>query len=218
MADITIKVIEPADSYDLITLDELKAMLDIEIDDTSEDDMLQVWITHYSDVIATMCNRVFAKEKVQETWRGDLPPYDTQNGRVFLTHYPVADDDIELVTSPGGVVIDPEFYEIENRSGKLQFFNTAWSEPIRITYTGGYDLPEECPPALKQALALLISAARVAQTRELTSGVRSISHRESRVQFFDVNAAMAKQGGGGPLAMAGETVSALLYHYMRFYV
>jgi len=29
---------------------------------------------------------------------------------------------------------------------------------------------------------------------------------------------MAKQGGGGPLGTAGETVNALLYHYMRFYV
>jgi hypothetical protein len=218
MADITIKVIEPADSYDLITLDELKVMLGIKPTDTTEDATLQVWITQYSDVIATMCNRVFAKEKVQETWRGDLPPYDTQNGRVFLTHYPVAkDEDIELVTAPDGTVIDPATYEIENRSGKLQFFG-GWQEPIRITYTGGYDLPEETPPALKQALALLIGAARVNQMRELTSGIRSISHRESRVQFFDVNAAMAKMGGSGPLAMAADTVNALLYHYIRFYV
>jgi hypothetical protein len=218
MADITVKVIEEADSYDLVTLDELKTMLGIPESNTTEDPMLSIWISQYSDVIATMCNRVFAKEKVAETWRGDLPPYDTQNGRVFLTHYPVDDDDIEVVSAPDGATIDSEFYELENRSGKLQFFKSSWSEPIRITYTGGYELPDECPPALKQALAILVSAARVAQQRELTSGIRSISHRESRVQFFDVNQAMAKTGGSGPLAAAAETVNALLYHYIRIYV
>ena len=217
MADITVKVIEAADSYDLMSLDELKLMIGIPATDTSEDEILKQWITHYSDVIATMCNRVFAKEKVAETWRGDLPPYDTQNGRVYLTHYPVADDDIESVTAPDGSSIDPTAWEIENRSGKLQFFNTDWSEPIRITYTGGYDLPDECPPALKQALTLLISSARVSMKREITSGIRSISHRELRVQFFDAAASAAK-AGGNPLAAAGDTVNALLYHYMRFYV
>jgi len=215
MADITVKVIEEATSIDLATLDEVKVMLGIPPSNTTEDALLSVWITQYSDVIAVMCNRVFAKEKVEETWRGDLPPYDTQNGRVFLTHYPVKDDDIESVTAPDGSPIDG--YEIENRSGKLQLFS-GWSEPIRITYTGGYNLPGEAPPALKQALAIMVSAARVAQTRELTSGMRSISHRESRVQFFDANAAQAKQGGSGPLGMAGETVNALLYHYIRFHV
>src|SRR5262249_45338229 len=121
--------------------------------------------------------------------------------------------DSDVNTAP---VVVP-YYELENRSGKMQFFQ-KWAAPIKVTYTGGYDLPAQTPPALKQALALLIGAARITQQRELTSGIRSISHRETRVQFFDVNAAMAKMGGSGPLAMAGDTVKALLYHYIRFYV
>ncbi|MCA1452136.1 hypothetical protein I6F35_02765 [Bradyrhizobium sp. BRP22] len=217
MADITIKVLAPADSYDLVTLDELKTMLGISLTNTADDPQLSMWITQYSDVIATMCNRVFAKEKVEETWRGDLPPYDTQNGRVFLTHYPVADEDIESVTGLDGALLDPLSYELENRSGKLQFFG-GWSEPLRITYSGGYNLPEETPPGLKQALAIMVGSARTQAAQQLTSGIRSISHRESRVQFFDVNAAMAKMGGSGPIGMAGDTVNALLYKYMRIYV
>jgi hypothetical protein len=235
MADITIKVIEPAASIDLCTLDELKTMLDIS--STDEDEMLALWITQYSDVIATMCNRVFAKEKVQETWRGDLEPYDTERGRIFLTHYPVKDEDVEVVYAPTAypnpdtvrasrrsdelmqhtAPVEAPYYELENRSGKMQFFQ-SWSAPIRVTYTGGYLLPDEAPPALKQALALMVSAARMSQQRELTSGIRSISHRESRVMFFDVNQAMAKGGASGPLGAAADTVNALLYHYMRFYV
>lgn len=218
MADITVKLIEPAESYDLCTLDEMKVMLGISPSVTTEDELLAVWITQYSDVIATMCNRVFAKEKVAETWRGDTPPFDTDNSRIFLTHYPVADDDIETITAPDGMPITSPGYVIENRSGKLQFFGSSPQEPITITYTGGYELPDEAPPALKQALAIMVSAARVMKSREMTAGVRSISHRESRVQFFDVNAAMAKQGGGTPLSTAGATVTALLYHYIRFNV
>jgi Phage gp6-like head-tail connector protein len=217
MADISVKVITPADSYDLATLDEVKVMLGIDPADTSEDALLQVWITQYSDMIATMCHRVFAYEEVEETWRGDTKPFDTDNGRVFLTHYPVADEDIVSVTGPDGADLSGT-YELENRSGKLQFFNTPWSEPIRITYSGGYNLPEDAPPALKQALGLLVQIARAWQSRSLTAGVRSISHRESRVQFFDIFQELSKMGAPGPVGMASAMVQPLLTAYMRFYV
>lgn len=213
MADIWVKVITPAESYDLLTLDELKLILNIPASDTSEDEQLKQWIEHYSDIVATMCNRVFAKETVEETWRGDTMPFDSP--RLFLTHYPVADDDIEAVESPRGSSIDPAAYEIENRSGKMRI-EGAWSEPVTVTYTGGYDLPDEAPPALKQATGLLIQGARAQRTAAAVSGIKSITHRESRVQFMDPNAALNKTGGA--LGEAAETVNALLYKYMRFYV
>jgi hypothetical protein len=217
MADISVNVITPADSYDLATLDEVKVMLGISPTDTSEDGLLQVWITQYSDVIATMCHRTFAKEQVIETWRGDTKPFDTDNGRVFLTHYPVSPTDIVSVTGPDGTDLSGT-YELENKSGKLQLFNTSWSEPIRISYTGGYDLPEEAPPALKQALGLIVQMARVWQSRSLTAGVRSISHRESRVQFFDIFQELSKMGAPGPIGMASAMVQPLLSAYIRYYV
>jgi hypothetical protein len=212
MADITVKVLDPATTIDLVTLAEVKTMLGISPTDTSEDAQLTMWITQFSDVIATMCNRVFAKEKVAETWRGDLPPYDTQNGRVFLTHYPVADADIESVSAPDGTSIVSSAYEIENRSGKLQFF-TTWSEPIRITYTGGYDLPDEAPPALKQSVAMLIREERIRMMQAQTAGIRQISHKEARVSFFDPNAILLRTLGKSPTMQAVES---LLTHYMRF--
>jgi hypothetical protein len=217
MADISIKVITPATSYDLCTLDEIKVMLGIALTDTSEDALLQVWITQYSDMIATMCHRVFAYEEVTETWRGDTLPFDTDNGRIFLTHYPVADGDIQSVTGPDGTDISGG-YELENKSGKIQFFNISWSEPIRITYSGGYVLPDDAPPALKQALGLLVQYARIWQTRALATGVRSISHRESRIQFYDFLAQQAKLGGPGPIGWANAMVAPLLSAYTRYYV
>jgi Phage gp6-like head-tail connector protein len=213
MADIWVKVLEPATSYALLTLDELKTILGISTSDASEDDQLTMWIEHYSDVVATMCNRVFAKEKVQETWRGDTMPFDSP--RLFLTHYPVADADIESVSSPNGTLIDPAAYEVENRSGKVRI-DGAWSEPITVVYTGGYDLPEEAPAALKQAVGLLIQGAREQMTTAAISGIKSITHRESRVQFMDTATSSSKTGGGA-IGAAADTVDALLYKYMRFY-
>lgn len=217
MADISVNVITPADSYDLATLDEIKTMIGISSTDTSEDELLAMWITSYSDIIATLCNRVFAYEEVEETWRGDTKPFDTDNGRVFLTHYPVVAADITAVTGPDGTDLTGT-YELEEKSGKLQFFNTSWSEPIRVTYSGGYNLPDDAPPALKQALGLLVQIARIWQSRSLTSGVRSISHRESRVQFYDIFQELGKVGAPGALGSAGGMINALLYKYMRFYV
>jgi hypothetical protein len=217
MAAISVKVLIPAVSYDLATLAEVKMMLGLSATDTSEDALLSLWITQYSDVIATICRRVFAQEKVVETWRGDTMPLDSDNGRIFLTHYPVADAGLVSITGPDGSTISGG-YELENASGKLQFFSATWSEPIRVTYTGGYLLPAQAPPALKQALALLVQSARIWQSRALTSGVRSISHRESRVQFFDVNQAVAKMGGPGPIGLASEMAKGMLANYMRYYV
>jgi hypothetical protein len=216
MADIWIKVLAPADSYALLTLEGLKTILNVPGSDTTEDAQLQIWIDQYSDVIATMCNRVFAYETVEETWRGDLAPFDAP--RLFLTHYPVADDAIASVESPRGSVLNPASYQLENASGKLRI-DGAWAEPVTVTYSGGYDLPDDAPPALKAAAGLLIQAARLQARINAASGIRSITHRESRLQFFDPQQVLGGKGGtAAPLQAATDTVNALLYKYMRFYV
>jgi hypothetical protein len=215
MADVWVKVLTPADSYALVTLDELKGLLNISLTDTSEDALLQTWIDQYSDVVATMCNRVFGYETVEETWRSEAPPFD--RSRLFLTRYPVADGDITAVESPRGSVLDPVGYEVENESGKMRT-DGAWTEPVTVTYSGGYHLPDEAPQALKAAVGLLIQAARLQMRMGMTSGMRQIAHRESRVTFFDPVQMLGKAGLAGPLQAATETVNALLYKYMRFYV
>ena len=84
-------------------------------------------------------------------------------------------------------------------------------------YSGGYHLPDDAPPALQQALGMLVQIARVWQSRAMTAGVRSISHRESRVQFFDIFQELGKMGAPGPFGMASGMISSLLYKYTRFY-
>jgi len=207
MADIIIKILTPATQFDLLTLQEAKLALGIT--DNLSDAQLQQSITVYSDVVSELTNRVFAKERVRETWRC------LGSRRLFLSHWPIVETDIEKVECPRGTLMDPATYEIEERSGKIELFGPQ-PEPIEITYTGGVTLPDKAPPALKQATLLLIREDRATAQRQATSGIRSLSHKEARVMFFDPAQQLRAQGGGGNQTM--NAVSALLSHYTRLEV
>jgi hypothetical protein len=216
MADITVKVLEPADSHDLITLEEAKIYLGISAADTSSDEQLKLLISYNSATIAELCNRTFGYEKVRETWRC-MAPICCPDGscRVYLTHWPVLEADVESVVT-GGYTLLPEEYEIEETSGKLTLWGGC-TDDIVITYSGGYDLPDEAPDALKQALGLLVRSGRTEAAAEATSGVRMIAHKESRIMFHPP----AKSGGtssSGGVSTAASQVKGLLTSYIRIYV
>jgi hypothetical protein len=136
--------------------------------------------------------------------------------RVFLSHYPALEADIATVESPRGSILDPGAYEFEEKSGKLELFETR-SEPVVVTYTGGYDLPEDAPPALKQVIELLIREELAYVSRLGISGVRSISHKDARVMFYDPFSGAHGQKGGMALAVSGGMTD-LLSAYMRYEV
>jgi hypothetical protein len=209
MADIITKILTPADTYDLLTLDAIKLAMGIPPTDTSQDAQLAEDITRYSDVISSLCNRVFAREEVRETWRC------LGSRRMFLSHWPAAEADIASVESPRGSTLDPSVYEFEEQSGKLELFETR-SEPIVVTYTGGYNLPEDAPPALRQVCEIMLLEGRALRRSFGSSGIRSISHRESRVMFFDplVSGARAAQQFGYSI----NSINSLLSAYIRFEV
>jgi hypothetical protein len=209
MADITVNVLTPATVFDLLTLAEARAALGTVSLASLPDSQLQLMITENSDVIATLCNRVFAKEKVQETWRWD-GCLCLGNPHIFLQRWPVKTTDVATVESPSGSTISD--WALEEKSGKLSNYN-SWQEPAVVTYTGGYVLPGEAPPALKQACGLLIRTAYFQLLRASTTGIRSISHRESRVMYFDPNI-LAKLGAGTVDATL-KAMQTLLSRYMR---
>lgn len=199
MADVTVKVLTAATSFDLITLDEAKLLLGIVSSDTSQDELLQMQITINSATIAEICNRVFAKETVKETWR------EIANGRLFLTHWPVKETDVTSVISAGYGWVTNQ-YELEEASGKLSNVvmyaaeANNWAQSVIVTYTGGFVLPDEAPWPLKQATVALIRDDRILAHQAAVAGVRQLSHKDSRVMFFDVNAAIAKQSTAGKSA------------------
>jgi hypothetical protein len=206
MADIIIKVLEPATSFAILTLAEAKIMLGIGTD-TTHDAQLQQMIDWYSAYVSQIANRCFAREKVRETWR------DLQDRRVFTSHYPVLETDIESVEAPRGSLIAGTDYELEEASGKVSLFGSR-NEPIVVTYTGGYNLPDDAPDDLKDATYLLVKNGYYQGLRGSVAGIRSISHKDQRVMFFDPNT----QGGNMGSTEAIKAVHALLYHYSRLEV
>jgi hypothetical protein len=218
MADRVNNIITPADSYDLISLDELKVMFGILPTDTSQDALLSGLITSYSDVIATLCNRVFAYEELTEIWR--CVNYDQTNAmtRLFMSHYPIDENyAIEIESAMGSTPLDPSTYQIEWKSGKIELLATN-TEPIRVKYAGGYKLPDDAPPALKQAVILMIREGQALMQRLAVSGIRSVAHKESRVQYYDTSALMAKLGAGGYSQLGMTAATSLLMHYVRLEV
>lgn len=215
MADVTVNVIEPATNFDLLTVDELKILLGVAPSDTSQDAQLAMMISIYSAYVAEMCNRTFAREKVIETWR------DLYNGRVFLTHYPVKEDDIELISASGGGYQNDQ-YELEQASGKFSHVllysaaSTPWPQSVDIIYTGGFNLPDEAPLPLKQATAILIREERMRNQQAQVAGIRQVTHKSSRIVFFDPNAVLVKTVGAKSPGM--QAAESLLKQYMRFWV
>ena len=191
----------------------MKDALGILDTDTSQDEIIALQITQMSDVISDrMQSRLCKRESCRR------PGAILTSRRVYLSHWPAKAADITSVECPRGSTpyVNGVDWELEEKTGKLSLF-TGQSEPISVTYTGGYNLPDEAPPALQAACEILVRSYRIWNIRQATSGIRSISHKDARVMFFDPNV-LIKAIGSTPLATAGQTVKDLLYHYMRIWV
>jgi len=209
MADVTQKILVPAESHALISLDELKIATGMSAQDTASDEQLQWLIDTQSAVIARLCNRIFAKETLVESWR------ELGDRRLYLTHWPVKEADIQSVTTNGTDRLD---WELDEREGKLSVF-TARNEPVVVEYTGGYSLPDEAPLPLKQAVSLLVSTSKSEQAAASLTGVRMISHKESRVMFHSPTSGGSSGGSSsGTSSQAKDTVVALLSHYVKHWI
>jgi hypothetical protein len=203
-----INVIKSATELSLITLFEAKNALSLT--DEKSDDLIKFIVVRSSDEIARYCNRVFAQETVEETF------YDTGgHNRVFLERYPVK----EIISVyNNGALIAPAGYKLDKLSGKLLCGGGGYfTDPTVVTYTGGYELPFESPPSLRQASILAVREAYYASIRG-DSTIRMVGHKESRVIYFDPNAALkassGSSGGGGGSA-ATRSMKALLERFTR---
>jgi hypothetical protein len=208
MADRTIKVLTPATQFDFLTLDEAKTLLGLSTSTPADDAQLQMMISISSATIAELCNRTFAYEEVEENWRC------LASRRVFLSHWPVKEADIETVTVNGSS-LDQTSWDLEPASGKLSNYNGWSDEPITVTYSGGYKLPDEAPLPLKQAAILLIREDRILMRQAQVAGIRQLAHKEARVSFFDPNALLLKTGVA---SQAQQQIHPLLMQYTRIEV
>ena len=221
-----LKVVTPADSQDLVSLDEMKVKLGISEGDTSQDVLLQNLITNVSEAIAKMCNRVFGYEVVDESffqlndeWCG-APP----TRRLYLSRWPVVLDDISAITTTidgSGIVTDllptvNQNWWLEEETGTLYQRPDLgpWINTVEVQYSGGYELPDDAPGALKFGAEALLREGYAAWTRSPSLfGVRQLSHKESRIGYYGPN--MFPTLG---MPATWKQVEALLNKYIRHWV
>jgi Phage gp6-like head-tail connector protein len=220
-----IEVLKPATELSLITLFEAKNALNLT--DEKSDDLLEFIIKRASDEVARYCNRVFAQETVTETFHN---MDDTT--KLFLERYPVK----EIISVycngvlmppppnyppgyvyPPGITPPTYYYKLDKLMGKMICCSGTFAEPTVVTYTGGYELPFESPPALRQAAVLAAREAYYAALRG-DATVRMVGHKESRVIYFDPNAALkaVSGGSGGGGSAATRSMKALLERFTRW--
>lgn len=205
----SLTVVTPATNLSLVSLYEAKIALGFaNSTDTALDEQLEMFIEWSSAEIAALCNRTFARETVIETFSA-LGAHN----RIYLSRYPIKT--ITAVDEDGDALATPADYTIDLNNGLITRADTAWSTPVSFSYTGGYELPNAAPKALRQAALLMTREAYFAASRGDAS-IRQISHKDSRVTYFDPNAKSASSGSDS--SPARKAVGTLLQHFTRFYV
>jgi len=211
-----LNVITPAATQDLMTLDEFKTSLRIATSDTSKDDELTLIIDGVSAQCAKLCNRIFGFEKVDETF------YDVVNiARLYFSRWPVKLSDIETFTVDGVDIRTDPSWVLEEKTGMLYKPGAVWNGDIDCIYSGGYKLPEDAPDDLKRVALLCAREDYYIYLRgAIMSGVRSVSHKHARVQFYPPGQiAMAAQTAKvGDLSPTWNQAMAVLNRYLRYWV
>lgn len=186
-----LNVITPADTQDLVSLEDMKMKLGIPDTNTAQDPLIQELITNISETIAKMCNRVFGYEQVMETF------YQLEDGcytqRLYLSRWPVVQADITSITQNGNDISD--WFDtgqciVEEATGTLYSPSNfgSWRGPVEVLYSGGYDLPDDAPGSLKFAMEALMRESYMSWIRNpALFGVRLISHKESRIGYYGPN-------------------------------
>lgn len=208
----SLTVIKPAQSLSLVSLYEAKLALNLQGQtDAVLDEQLEMMIEWSSAEIAAMCNRTFARETVIETFSRV-----GEHNRIYLSRYPVKE--ITAITEDGETLVVDDDYTLELANGLMLRKDAGWYAPVSISYTGGYDLPNDAPKALRQAALLKTREAYYAMSRGDAS-IKTIKHKESSVTYFDPNQQSKSLGGGGSGGSAAtRAIGDLLKHFTRFWV
>jgi len=202
---------------DLISLADLKLALGIDAADTSEDAELQAAITFQSQIIAEYCDRRFGLAQALETFTLDPGESVRRREALVLSLYPVVA--VTDVSISGTSTTD---YSFDPTSGRLwlpanQYVYGAWQfygfgpNPIAVTYSGGYDLPEQAPARLQRAIVEAINQGRQSGNRD--PSIREVQHGDTRVSYVSPSFAA---GASGQHLIA--SVTDLIRSYRRMYV
>jgi Phage gp6-like head-tail connector protein len=219
-----LNVLTPSSTYDLVTLDEMKMKLGIPTTDTSKDALLSELITNLSDTIAKLCNRVFAYEGVDETFYQLNDETNPATRRLYLSRWPVVLADITAITQTvdgSGVVTDlmptaNQNWFLEELTGTLYMRPDLgpWMSTVEVIYSGGYQVPDGVPGALKFCVEALLRESYMSWIRNPAMfGVRQLSHKESRIGYYAPT--MFPVMG---IPATWTTVESILKRFIRYWV
>ena len=182
------EITEPPESHDLVSLETLKLALGIS--DASEDAQLSAAITHWSLIIADDVSRVFGRQTVIETFKlGRRDGVLGLEAPLMLAHAPV--EAVDSVAVDGGAVTE---YDLDPGMGAIWFHTAVCPLAVAVEYTAGYDLPDDSPAKLQQAVIESVRDSRAMQSSSATGqGVRVIQHGDLQVGYYD--SADAAQAG-----------------------
>jgi hypothetical protein len=155
------RVMTPAASLALVTVDQVKEVLDIDPADTSDDAALTHHIDAVSQAINNWCDRIF----VVQGYRDQLREVTGNFGEpLVMRQYPIVVDDatgpVVVVTQDGGVV-DPTLLEVFPETGGLYRLDAslapvAWAAALLVVdYTAGFEI---IPPDVQSAALEWVTA------------------------------------------------------------
>jgi hypothetical protein len=170
---------------DLVSLADLKFALGIT--GTSEDEALQAAITFQSRLISEYCDRRFGRAEALETFRFDPNEVMPTRQALTLRLYPAVE--VHEVSTAGATEAG---YELDPETGRLWLPDGAWQGTVSVTYSGGYDLPEEAPARLAKAVIEAIFETRAMGGRD--PSIRSVAHGDTNISYFTSATATANSG------------------------
>ncbi len=156
------RVITPADSLALVTLDQAKVALGIDPADTSKDALVQQYIDQISAAIDNYCDRTFVRQTYRDqnryvcNWLNPGDPLLTRQWPI-----PLDVDGLPVLTvTEEGTVVDPAQWEVDTETGSLYRLDASammypWtSNLIVLDYDAGYDvIPADVQGAALQYLS-----------------------------------------------------------------
>jgi len=158
------RVITPAESLALVSLDDAKAAVGIDPADTSQDAALTRMVDSVSAAINNWCDRVF----VMQTYRDQIRNGRGAWGQPLVTRqYPIIEDDGSPTVTEDGAVLDPAFLEIYPETGSIYRLDSGSTAPsgwgaslIVVDYVAGFDpIPADVQAAALEWLTSRYHAA-----------------------------------------------------------
>lgn len=171
-------IITPPASVDLVTLDQVKLVMNIT--DTSEDDLLSLWISQASKIASSYCNVVLASQTVSQIFRQSLGRGDYFTPRFCFGLNGSSEEALLFSSAPvssivsvtvDGSLLDTTLYETD--TDKLYRLTSAgyptpwnFNRAIVVIYITGFTLGADVPEDIQAAVLALIREYRGSASRD----------------------------------------------------